>query len=471
MIKKFLTWEHLNEYDFSTGKSMFFGLLIILFFSGKVKSQVFCLTEKSDKNAELEEFYNSTIKSTKAANTYCLRIYVHVLRRSDGTGGQSWLGVIAALRYLDMDFNPHGIYFQWDQSIDFIDDDRYFNPDHTNILKVNNHVDGIDVYLADDSLLDYGEADGLGESSGFYIMGSAVRSHLISHEMGHVLFLHHTHAQDEQGCKEYVDGRNTSQCGDFVSDTPPDPGMYSNVDVSDCEWDEYDNGNSNHYDPEGVPYDPDETNIMSYTNIQCMTGFTQGQGTRMRNAIATLPHLISATVDCGSNGCSNNLVIHEDVTVGTTQIQQAVISITAYNTIEKSASVQYLAGQQINLTPGFRSELGAIFNGKVQTCSKSLNATLKSDFPKEVFDNEAFQNNVIAYPNKAYEKVSIILDYNNEEGYKVSVHDNTGQLIKTENITSSITEISLSGFQEGIYFIKIYNSSNVLKTIKIIHKN
>ena len=58
-----------------------------------------------------------------------------------------------------------------------------------------------------------------------------VKSHIISHEMGHVLFLWHTHhgtypeGGDPNQCMELVDGSNSTICGDYISDTPADPNI------------------------------------------------------------------------------------------------------------------------------------------------------------------------------------------------------------------------------------------------------
>ena len=77
----------------------------------------------------------------------------------------------------------------------------------------------------------------LGQSSEFWVSGSywkspnnpLTRSHVISHEMGHVLYLWHTHhgtfneGGNDNPCPELVNGSNSATCGDYVTDTPADP--------------------------------------------------------------------------------------------------------------------------------------------------------------------------------------------------------------------------------------------------------
>ena len=115
--------------------------------------------------------------------------------------------------------------------------------------------------------------------------------------MGHVLYLWHTHhgtyneGGNDNPCPELVNGSNSATCGDYVTDTPADPHLQFNVNQLTCEW------NSSATDANGDSYNPDEKNVMSYTDINCMEYFTPKQGERMRNAINTLPYLQQTVTD------------------------------------------------------------------------------------------------------------------------------------------------------------------------------
>ena len=251
--------------------------------------------------------------------SFCVRIYVHVIRKSNHTGGQSPADVSLALSYLDTAFNPHNIYFVWDHQIDYIDDDRkFFNPNY-GIFNINNHTDGVDIYMYDDSV-GFLNWDGYGgskrELTALFVSGfmedpvtnntyPLVKSHILSHEMGHILTLWHTHhgtaedtEDDEFECPEYADGSNSATCGDYITDTPADPDMLYNVDFATCQWlDSGFDGNGDPNDPNdpGDPYDPDEHNIMGHSVIPCFSNLTPKQGSRMRVALANLPVLIAVS--------------------------------------------------------------------------------------------------------------------------------------------------------------------------------
>lgn len=139
--------------------------------------QTFCHTPNHSNN----QFLNTMMRSSALNdNSYCLKIYMHVIRRTNGTGGQTVDAVNQAFQILNDDYNPHNISFNWDGVIDYIDNDSYYNnPNHgwspttsPTIFGVNNHQDGIDIYLYDDSIGGSGLANGVGESSEFYVTGS-----------------------------------------------------------------------------------------------------------------------------------------------------------------------------------------------------------------------------------------------------------------------------------------------------------
>jgi hypothetical protein len=296
-------------------------ILLFLFIAGiqSTHAQTFC--ETTPGPGAIGNLSGDVLPGS-FSGPYLIRIYVHVVRRSDGTGGQTPENVREALSYLDQDFNPHGIFFVWDCEIDYIDSDFYYAGAALSIFFQNANNDGIDIYLQPDEPT--GAGPGQGRASGipgdaFYIFGSfwnppynfLVRSHAISHEMAHCLGLYHTHQgspndpfTSSEFCEELVNQSNCITCGDYVCDTPADPYMNYNMVAPDCEW------LGSYTDPNGAPSNPDERNIMAYTHLDCMQYFTKGQGERMRQMIAFSSILQDCLVDPD--------LIHPEIAVNTT---------------------------------------------------------------------------------------------------------------------------------------------------------
>ena len=274
-------------------------ILVLFCFSNIADAQVFCKTPSITNTDHIETLQMEQRSASDAS--YTLKVYFHVIRQSSGTGGVSTSNVQDAFNMLNNDYNSHNIYFIWNGTIDYINNSSYYyNPD-SYIFNVNNHTDGIDIYIFPSISCNFGGlANGIGVSSEYLIIGTLCTTHIISHEMGHVLNLWHTHhgtlnSSDENGndpnhCQEYANGSNSSSCGDYVEDTPADPCLSGIVNQSTCQL------YGTYYDPLGVAYNPDIQQIMSYAPVTCMTHFSNKQGIRMRNSIAVLTHLKNAQV-------------------------------------------------------------------------------------------------------------------------------------------------------------------------------
>ena len=288
-------------------------IITIMCMSMFADAQTICHTPQVSSQQLLKRY----MFKSKSANDsiYLLRVYFHVVRKSDGTGGHSSQDVHDSFNILNRDFNSHGIYFIWNGNIDYIDDSsKYYYPD-SYIFTYNNHQDGIDIYLYPDEVSeDYtgGLANGVGNSSELYVGGkywkspypSLATSHVVSHEMGHVLGLWHTHhgtvyeVGDANQCAELVDGSNSDTCGDYIEDTPADPHLNFNVNPITCQW------LGTGIDANGDNYAPDTRLIMSYTDIRCMDYFSSKQGERMKDAVSTLSHLQSCIISLSISGPS-----------------------------------------------------------------------------------------------------------------------------------------------------------------------
>jgi len=94
----------------------------------------------------------------------------------------------------------------------------------------------------------------------------------ILHEMGHFFGLYHTF--ETSFGVELANSSNCATAGDFVCDTPGDPGL-GNTPSPDCQLSPYVKDSNNEW------YVPQIGNIMSYYSTDCSCGFTIQQYNRM----------------------------------------------------------------------------------------------------------------------------------------------------------------------------------------------
>lgn len=198
----------------------------------------------------------------------------------------------------------------------------------------------INVHILDQYVTPY--SGGIGANT-IYFAGSAGLTTTLPHEMGHCLYLFHTH--NERGCLEFIDESNCSTCGDLICDTPSDPGLFNKIGPN-CSY--IGTATQN-----GAHYSPDTHNFMSYSDDACRNRFTTQQGIRMYNALTTLDVLIPTTKPPQIQGPS--LVCDSQTqTYSFNTSQNSVVTWSSSNP----------SGLSINSTTGVPKRLNN-FNGQV----------------------------------------------------------------------------------------------------------
>lgn len=227
----------------------------------------------------------------------CVNIRFHILQNSSGDSAVPDSHINLILNDLNLAFNQHQIFFN-NVGINHIQNDTYYNIDDNGddegvtefnglISLKDNDSNAINLYIVNDAESFGGRAQRPGNST--VIASSSVLSTTNVHEIGHNFGLLHTHstASGTENIERSGSNANCNQAGDGFCSTPADPNLLNQivdppvykVDTS-CNYTAAETRN-------GLPYDPDTGNFMSYSRRYCRDSFTQEQGDFMNTMIQT----------------------------------------------------------------------------------------------------------------------------------------------------------------------------------------
>ena len=349
-----------------------FIILFLLFFTKTIFAQSFCNTASTlaESDPTISSFY---LPSTE---NYMLRVAVHIIRHTDGTGGMTLAELNNALTLLKNSLYPHNICISL-TSVEYIDDNTKYEYLYTvtnlnNLVSFQSTPNNINIYMMPSD----GKTGGIARSIpgtalmvGGTLYGSYLANSLVlAHEFGHLLGLWHTfHGCEGGGCLEYVDGSNCATCGDLVCDTPADPASSIPSGFSSlCIWTGYSCTGST-VDIHGDTYNPDANNIMAYTKPNCMSYYSNGQGQRMRDFLSASTILAPVIVpnikniqNITYNSGSNNFLVLDNINIGqniTTSIPEgpANFTNTSTNILEAGEYISVQNGTEMAPTSGFSS--------------------------------------------------------------------------------------------------------------------
>lgn len=205
-------------------------------------------------------------KTTSLQQNYCVNVYFHIVRNSNGQGGINPNKLEDIIYHLNSVFEEHRISFI-KMDVDFIDNSSFLalsENEYESLTNTNRFEQALNYYIVDtmwDSV--YGAA--YLRTNALVVRKNSVTTMVSPHEVGHSLGLYHTYqgtASSSPGCSEAANGSDCETCGDRICDTPADANT----------------GQSG-------GYSPDMHNIMSgYSNKQ---HFTTGQGERMKENLSS----------------------------------------------------------------------------------------------------------------------------------------------------------------------------------------
>lgn len=220
---------------------------------------------------------------------YVVPLTMHVVRRSDGTGGLPPERVAQALVDANDAWRVANIQFCQAGPIRYIDSDIYYDITGNETTALRN----IDVVPGTINIWFVNSASYCGISSfttssqqGIVMNNSCTalptNRSTFPHEIGHYFDLYHTH--ETAFGTECVARTNCTTRGDLLCDTAADPTLStSNINAS-CLW----VGTNTPPCGGDPPYAPDPRNYMSYSRKECRDVFSPGQRTR---AYATLVNI------------------------------------------------------------------------------------------------------------------------------------------------------------------------------------
>ena len=456
-------------------------LLVLTSHKQFAQAGTFCATPSNVPNL-LQTIPQNQLKT--ASNAYTVRIFIHIVRRTNGTGGQTQQEINTALGILVGDFEQHNICLSL-LGIDEINLDYYYinftNTKFSQLIQVNSHTNAIDLYLLGNNTT-WGSFSGNGRASG--IPGGALviggngasfndpsiinlsTSRILSHEFGHCLGLFHTHhGIIEANCDELVDGSNCTTCGDFVCDTPADPRM-GQLNVSappNCQW--LNSGT----DANGDSYNPDERIIMSYSLPNCMQYHTAGQGSRMLSVIANSSLLQNTLVP-------DDLVLtNTTISAGQTTLYDVQHTIMASNlTVESGGNLTLRAGDQIRVLPGSHIKQGAKFYTSIDSQCSTIDQQNAAKIRNTVNQNNTslvknYDSEIKVYPNPTTGQIAIELGTISTSAF-VEIYDVMGKKVFAATTSENNLQIDISNQPKGIYLVRVVDGGKVVFTEKTIYQ-
>lgn len=451
---------------------------------------------------------SSSLETTVKANaspmgncSYSVRVYFHIVRRSNGTGGQSSSIINTILNNLSTAFSPQGISFQ-SLGYDQINNDSFFNmnqkddQNYYNLIATNVASNAVNLYLLDDnggfnggrSSIGAGKALAIG---GGYLPPDAPRQLVVptlvaAHEMGHCLGLYHTF--ENMFCYELANGSNCSICGDFVCDTPAEYTGYANAENSNCAY------TASYTDPNGNPEIPILSNLMNYARPSCLVRFTNGQGARMRSVIAMNSEIASAIavtpVYLGGvymYGTSTYAITNSTTGISVSN-SGPTISITLPNYGTSTTFNWIVNNQSGRVSYGPSGRVATITLGGGASINVTCNISNSCGSTSLTFNCYNYTTGFAVYPNPANKEVNIaatkMSDSSNEVNTSFSqpildsevidvsndikLVDKNNQTLWSGKLQKGRVNFSTAGFNSGIYYLQMTDGDKKLSKQLVI---
>ncbi len=292
-------------------KNCFFLVLFFCSLFSFSQENYSCGTSVSDEDAKRILEFVKKVRTKQISVTpedSIVPIKFHVLGYTDSTGTIDSSAIFNELGIVNAYFNNAGIVFRHCGNIQYIYDDEYAHfekivdeliCDENDVFNVLNIYFVPELYKVVDAdtvnLCGYAYLSTITKNRLVMLNSCSTNGSTLAHEIGHYFSLLHTHSVSFG--EELVNGTNCSVAGDLFCDTPADPKLStSNVNQS-CVY------IGSEQDFLGDFYNPDVTNIMSYSRKHCRDYFSMEQLNQMNAYFNTYRNYLS----CQYDGVINDL--------------------------------------------------------------------------------------------------------------------------------------------------------------------
>jgi PKD repeat protein len=244
-----------------------------------------CGTEPTVAQVNFMKKMRSILRQKNDEPLVQIPVKIHVLRRSDGTGGISDQRVTDLIGEMNAEYAPANMEFFISGGINYINNTTFFDLDQSeenSVAGPNDVSNTINIYFSNTLTAGPGGLCGYTRfppSADRIFMANGCSNNVttMAHEMGHYFTLYHTHGKTNTGTTDELVARvNCDQLGDDLCDTPADPNLSGVQNGTTCAY------VGGAVDAQGVPFQPLLDNFMSYGLDQCQDSFTQEQYDRIR---------------------------------------------------------------------------------------------------------------------------------------------------------------------------------------------
>ena len=437
------------------------GLLLTVGCDNSIQQCGTIITKEQLKYIENYQVQINSFDKYETRGIIDLPIQIHIVQKTNGTGGISLSVVESAIDNLNTYYINANIRFVALERINYINSDTHYYFDTNNeesLSRIHDVADVINLYIPYEINSDSTQLCGYAyypPSADRIIISKPCMANgsTLPHEVGHYFMLYHTHGISNGGkTDELVNGENCYNAGDYVCDTPADPNLQEGA-ARNCSY----TGEAK--DANGDIYRPDPTNMMSYSSKACRSRFTKGQYARInyaalyhRNYLTFPPKEVVSPDNPYPSAISGELAIQVDDKKVNATLNHNLLSIS--DPVDSTASIQLtLANQEsvyiyvFGLDSTHTSELFFPLDGQSAFFKKGeeqVTITLSSKMVKKIPQSDEAHFCVL-YAKRPLELENIFENIKNTEGTLIQrIYQTMVEDIVPENLINYTVAETLS---------------------------